>query len=371
MEPRVFLEESVLPLRNEKGETIGFRGVERNITERKQAEETLRQSEERYRTILEEMEDSYFEVDLGGHLTFVNNSVCRDLGYSKEELIGMSYKDFTIEDDIESVFRVFNEVYQTGVPNKGFPWKVIRKDGTEGFAEASISPLRGDKGEIIGFRGVGRDVTERKQAEEELSKTQAQLSTAVEMAHLGPWEYDAINDLFIFNDAFYKVLHTTAEEVGGYTMPSLEYARRFVHPEDAHLVGEEVRKALQADDPNFSSQLDHRIIYADGGVGYMSVRFFIVKDETGSTVRTYGVNQDITERKQAEEKLRQNEENYKALFDSAVTGTIVIDTEALRVVMANRAGAKIFGFSSAEEGIGVNPLDFFLLKTGREFLSLL
>ncbi|MGA2670197.1 MAG: PAS domain S-box protein [Dehalococcoidia bacterium] len=167
----ILAEDSVLPLRNEKGEVIGFRGISRNVTEHKKAEEALRQSEERYRAILEEMEDSYFEVDLGGNLTFVNNAVCRDLGYSIEELIGMSYKGFTAEDDINSVFRVFNEVYRTGVPNKGFPWKITRKDGTHGFAETSVSPLQNDKGEIIGFRGVGRDITERRKMEEQLILT--------------------------------------------------------------------------------------------------------------------------------------------------------------------------------------------------------
>ena len=168
---RILAEDSVFPLRNEKGEVIGFRGISHDVTERKRAEEALRQSEERYRTILEEMEDSYFEVDLGGHLTFVNNSTCRSLGYSREELLGMSYKNFTAEDDIESVFRVFNEVYRTGTPNKGFPWKTVRKDGAQGFAETSVSLLRDDKGDIIGFRGVGRDITMRKKIEEQLILT--------------------------------------------------------------------------------------------------------------------------------------------------------------------------------------------------------
>jgi len=142
-----------------------------DITERKKAEEALRQSEERYRTILEEMEDSYFEVDLGGHFTFVNSATCRALGYSREEIIGMSYKKFTTEDDIQGVLRTFRAVYQTGTPNKGFSWKIIRKDGIEGYVEASASPLRNDKGEIIGFRGVGRDITERIKMEEQLILT--------------------------------------------------------------------------------------------------------------------------------------------------------------------------------------------------------
>jgi PAS domain S-box-containing protein len=169
----ILAEDSVLPLLNEKGEVIGFRGISRNVTERKKAEEALRQSEERYRAILEEMQDSYFEVDLGGHITFINSAGCRHLGYSMEELIGkrMSYKDFTDEDYIKSIFQTFNEVYRTGVPNKGFNWKIIRKDGSAGFIDNSVSPLRNAKGEVIGFSGVGRDVTERRKIEEQLILT--------------------------------------------------------------------------------------------------------------------------------------------------------------------------------------------------------
>jgi two-component system NtrC family sensor kinase len=142
-----------------------------DVTERKQAEEALRQSEERYRAILEEMQDSYFKVDLGGHITFINSAGCRHLGYSREELTAMSYKKFTAEDYIKPVFQIFNEVYRTGVPNKGFHWKIIRKDGSVAFIDASVAPLRDDKGEIIGFSSVGRDVTERRKMDEQLILT--------------------------------------------------------------------------------------------------------------------------------------------------------------------------------------------------------
>jgi PAS domain S-box-containing protein len=165
---RILAEDSVFPLRNEKGEVIGFRGISRNVTERKKAEEALRQSEQRYRAILEEMADSYSEVDLSGNITFVNSVTCRHLGYSREELIGMSYKSFTAEDYIKPIFQIFNAIYRTGVPNKGFHWKVIRKDGSHWFIDASASPLRNDKGEIIGFSAVGRDITERMKMEEQL-----------------------------------------------------------------------------------------------------------------------------------------------------------------------------------------------------------
>ncbi len=134
---------------------------------------------------------------------------------------------------------------------------------------------------------------------------QAKLANAIEMAHLGPWEYDVVQDTFIFNDYFYKMFRTTADQVGGYTMASAEYARRFVHPDEIAIVGEEVRKAKETSDPGYSRQFEHRIIYADGAAGYINVRFFIQKDAQGQTVRTYGVNQDITDRKLSEEVQRQ------------------------------------------------------------------
>ena len=155
------------------------------------------------------------------------------------------------------------------------------------------------------FACIVSDITERRKADEERKKLQTQLSNAVELAHLGHWEYDVANDLFTFNDQFYKIFHTTAEEVGGYTMPSAEYARRFVHPDDLHVVGEEIEKAIQAADPHFKGQLEHRIVYADGGIGHISVQHFVERGADGRTVRTYGVNQDITDRKRIEERLRQ------------------------------------------------------------------
>jgi PAS domain S-box-containing protein len=153
-----------------------------------------------------------------------------------------------------------------------------------------------------------KEVRERKRSEEEQEKLQEQLSNAMEMAHLGHWEYDVANDIFTFNDHFYKIFRTTAKQVGGYTMSSAEYARRFVHPDDAPAVGEETRKAIETDDLNFSRQLEHRILYADGTVGHITIRFFIVKDANGRTVKTYGVNQDISERKKAEEERKKLQE---------------------------------------------------------------
>jgi len=170
----------------------------RDITERK--EEALRESEERYRNILESIEDGYFEVDLAGKFTFFNDSLCRIMGYSRDEMVGMSYRTYTVGKDAENLYKTSNQVYRTGKPVEGFAWEVVRKDGDKRFLEVSISLVRNSVGEIVGFRGLARDITERKQAEEEreaLLKDLGKINSKLEQSNkeLQDFAYVASHDL--------------------------------------------------------------------------------------------------------------------------------------------------------------------------------
>jgi putative nucleotidyltransferase with HDIG domain len=158
-----------------------------------------------------------------------------------------------------------------------------------------------------------RDIRERKLAEKTLCENDVQLSNALQIARAGNWTYDVATDQFTFNDNFYRIFRTTAAEVGGYTMTSAEYTRRFVYPEDAAVVANETELALRSPNPNYSQEIEHRIIFKGGEIGYMAVRFFIVKDQAGKTVKTYGVNQDITQRKRDEGTLRRLNRTLRAL----------------------------------------------------------
>jgi len=164
----VWIYPSVSPIFHEDTLTAGM-AIVFDITERKKLEEALKKSEERYRTILEEIEDNYFETDLAGNLTFVNDAMCRNMGYSREELVGMNYQVLSAKEDVEVVYRDFNRVFRTGETMKGLSYRFVQKNGTVGFGELSVSAIKDETGKVIAFRGVARDVTERRRLERELS----------------------------------------------------------------------------------------------------------------------------------------------------------------------------------------------------------
>jgi signal transduction histidine kinase/PAS domain-containing protein len=173
-----------------------------------------------------------------------------------------------------------------------------RRDGAKIFAElnAGLIAFQEKPADLV----IIRNITDRKRVEEELKRVQSSMRIAMDLVKLVRWEYDVETDMFAFDDQFYALYGTTAEREGGPFMSSQDYARKFIPAEDASIVSEEVSKALATTDPNFTSQVEHRIIRADGTEGVIAVRFGIVKDNKGRTIRTYGANQDITERKQAD-----------------------------------------------------------------------
>jgi PAS domain S-box-containing protein len=150
------------------GNLVGYEGIIKNISDRRRMEEEVRKSEERYRTILESIEDGYYEVDLAGNFTFFNDSMCQIFGYPREELMGMNDRQYTDEETMRKLFQAFNEVYRTGRRSRVFDYEIIRKDGAKRHVETSISLRKDVSSKPMGFRGIIRDVTDRKRIEEQL-----------------------------------------------------------------------------------------------------------------------------------------------------------------------------------------------------------
>ncbi len=152
---------------------------------RKRSEQALRESEERYRSILESVEDGYYEVDIAGNFTFFNDSMCQILGYSKEEMMGMNNRQYTDQKNAKKLYQAFNKVFRTEQSAKGCEWEIIKKDGTKRDVDASVSLIKDISGNRIGFRGIVRDITERKQVEKEMAALQEQLRQSQKIEAIG------------------------------------------------------------------------------------------------------------------------------------------------------------------------------------------
>ena len=151
------------------------RKFERRSDERKRIEETMRENAEKRRVILEDIKEAYYEADINGRFIFVNNAMCKILGYTRNELIGQKYWCLLDEPTLKTLYAAVDKSYKTNEPVKMLDMEAIRKDGARLISETSVSIIRDTEGSFIGFRGISRDVTKRRQMEEELKKNQEEL----------------------------------------------------------------------------------------------------------------------------------------------------------------------------------------------------
>jgi signal transduction histidine kinase/PAS domain-containing protein len=181
---------------------------------------------------------------------------------------------------------------------------------------------------------------------EETQAQRGQLSDALSTAKLGNWEFDFNRGVFIFNDNFYHIFHTTAKQEGGYEMSAERYASRFVHPQDAALVDVEIGKALASPSLIYETNLEHRIIYADGGIGHMAVSIHMEKDENGKILRWTGANQDITDRKKIDEALAIRAEQLASLNRVMTVANTSLDLQYILQTATDEFRALMRAFSA-------------------------
>lgn len=287
-------EGSVHLVHDSDGRPSGFRGFIRDVTERRQTEEALRESEARYRGIIESIQDAYYEVDLRGNLVLLNGAFCRMIGYAPEEVKGRNNRDFMSDKAANRVFRIFNQVYRTGTPAEGFDWEMLRKDGSTVMGEGSVQLVRNAEGEVIGFRGILRDVTERRKVEKALRESESRFRALTNLSTDWYWEQDM---------EFRYTRMESRHEKANATQSTFLGKRPWETALEIQATGgwEAHRDQLVQRKP-FRDVVMHRMLDGDRPY-YISVCGEPIFDSEGVFAGYRGVSREITDQKLAEERI--------------------------------------------------------------------
>jgi PAS domain S-box-containing protein len=335
--------------------------LEEEKTELKRVDGALQESAEKHRSILENVEDGYFEVDIAGNFTFFNDSAAKSLGYSRDELMGMNNRQYTDEENAKKLYQTFNKVYATGKTHKGFDWEIIRKDGSRRHVEASISLRKDSEGQPIGFRGIVRDVSERKRTEEALRKSEERYRSFVQnfqgIAFRGSMDFTPI------------FLHGVVKEITGYTEREFLDGKirwdQIIHPEDLHALYTEDEERLHSI-PNYSYVREYRIVRKDGAVRWVHEVIQNLCDELGKPAILNGAIYDITERVKTEQLLQKSEERFRKLFEKVPASIQGYGPDGT-IHYWNKASENTYGYKK-DEAIGKNIVELIMPPEMRGFV---
>lgn len=287
-----------------------IQAIVRDITERKKWETTLKKSEALFRGIMESAADCMVILDERCKILSVNEQCEKMFGFDRKELVGLPVKHIIpgLDQNIKDICCRYSSDPYNKLMGHGLDIAGIRKNDDQFPVEVSLSPLKTLEGLLV--LAAVRDITVRKKAEEYLKDNENQLREAQEIAHVGHWNLNLLNDELIWSDETYKIFGLDPSETKACFSTFLEY----VHPEDKDWVKAAYNDSLYNSVPY---DITHKIVRKDGEIRIVREGCKTYCNEAGVPIRSIGTVQDITEIKRAEEVLRESESRYRSLFEDS------------------------------------------------------
>ncbi len=302
--------------RREPDGSVLWHGFVQDVTERQQAVETLQQSEARFKALFEQAAVGVAEVEsVTGQFLRVNQRYCDITGYTREEMLQLDFQTLTHPDDLAADLAQMGQLLAGTIDEFSMEKRYYRKDGSLVWVMLTVSPLWSPGAPRTKHVAVVQDITERKQAEVALARTRNTLVEAQGIAHLGSFEYVAATRTTVWSDEEYRIYGLDSDR------PSPTYDEmlaRCIHPDDAALLHETFTNAMQS---SSVYEFEHRIVRPDGSVRWVHDRAQPYFDPHGNLVRYVGTTLDITERKQADQAVRESEARRALALDAAQAGT--------------------------------------------------
>ena len=313
----------------------------RDFTQRKNAQEALRQSEEHYRSLFLRSMDAVIVHDFEGSFLDANPAALKLLGYSQKEIPNLNLGMILPEDQYDIVLRNFKETIETGFQHGISELRAATRDGTIRFLETNSS-LVYKEGKAYAIQLIARDITDRKMQEDALKKSEERLRLVMEATNDGIWDWNLETGKIYYSERFCLMLGYEPDEIEN----SFEAWLRLIHPEDEGTAESVINIHLKGEIPGFRMEI--RMRTKNGNWKWVHNRGKVVtRDIDGRPLRLIGTLVDISERKAAEEAQRRSEQSYRSLFENAPFGIYhaTLEGEALNI---NPTFARMFGWDDPE-----------------------
>src|ERR1700751_5272165 len=323
-----------VPLRDETGKLVRWYGTAIDIEDRKQAEQALRESEERWRSVFENSAIGVALTDLNGRFLATNHVYQTMVGYTEAELHALSFLDVTHEDYREANWALVTELLEGKRQQFQIEKKYLCKDGSSIWVSNNVSLVPGTERVPRFIMALSEDITERKRAEQALRRSEAYLAEAQRLAKTGSWAYNPAAEKCIYwSDEMLRIFGLDPQR----SLPDREEFLRLIHPEDRDRFNERIEKSRREKSDFVQA---YRIVLTDGTVKHIRGIGHPVLDETGNIIEYVGTDVDVTERKRAEEKLRRAEADLLeaqrisqigSWKHDVLSGTVTVSPEVFRI----------------------------------------
>ncbi len=345
------------PLKN-GNKVIGDLVILRNISERKQGEKALRESEEKYRLIVENSRDIILTLNLAGKLTYVSPSVIRAFGYNTSDFIGQSFRSLVHPEDIAELEDVIQRDIKYGYQTpSGLEFRIRNRSGEWRWCNGKGTVLRDADGAFINFVGIVSDITEHKRIEEALKESESKYRNVVELAKDG---------ICIVQNRVVKYCNPQLAEMWGGSIQEISDTpfTDYLHPDALSTMVERYQKRIKGEQvpSRYETTLkskDGRNIYVEVNVAGIN---YLGQDAEIAIIH------DITERKQALEAVQESEQNFRNFLDNASAGVRIRD-DSEKVLYLNRAYLDIFGYDNIEEAKSTVPMNHYTPESHAEYVQ--
>ncbi|MBP7146415.1 MAG: PAS domain S-box protein [Acidobacteria bacterium] len=298
--PRVYLSTKT-PFRDAGGRVVGIVGQSRDITERKRAEEALRESVDKHRSAFANAAIGFAMTDPDGKFVDANPAYCRLTGYTLDELRDLSLQRLFHSADAAQNLQLIDGMLRGEIADFVIENRYVRKDGGAVWVRKSVAVVRTTEGAPRWLVALVEDVTQRKRAEEALQESRNDLDRAQEVGQIGSWRLDVRSNVLRWSDENHRIFGIPKG-----TPLTYDTFLGCVHPDDRQYVDESWSDGLKGE----PYDIEHRIV-VDGQVKWVRERAYLEWDETGGLLGGFGITQDITERKAAEQELRRTTDELR------------------------------------------------------------